>query len=42
MYITRTEKERAYIRGLASVYQSDSLVDTATAAISLIEVDTGM
>ena len=40
MYIARTERERSYMRGLASVYQSYSLVDAATAAISLIESDT--
>ena len=38
-YIARTERERPYMRGLASVCQSDSLVDAATAAISLIESD---
>ena len=39
MYIAGTERERSYISSLASVYQSDSLVDAATAAISLIESD---
>ena len=39
MYIAGTERERAYIRGLASIYQSGSLVAAATAAISLIESD---
>ena len=39
MYIARTERERSYMHGLASVYQSDSLVDAATAAIPLIESD---
>jgi hypothetical protein len=37
MYIAGTERERSYMRGLASVYQSDSPVDAATTAISLIE-----
>jgi hypothetical protein len=35
----RTERAWAYIRGLASIYQPDNLVDAATAAISLIESD---
>ena len=39
MYIAGTERERAYMRGLASIYQPDNLVDAATAAISLIESD---
>ena len=39
MYIARTKRERSYVRGLASVYQLDSLVGAATAAISLIESD---
>ena len=29
--------ERSYMRGLASIYQSDGLADTTTAAISLIK-----
>ena len=37
MYIAGTQAERGYMRSLASIYQSDSLVDAATAAISLIE-----
>ena len=39
MYIAGTGRERAYMRGLASIYQPNSLVDAATAAISLIESD---
>ena len=39
MYIAGTGRERAYMRGLASIYQPTSLVDAATAAISLIESD---
>ena len=39
MYIARNERERAYLRGLASIYQPDTLVDAATAGISLIESD---
>ena len=39
MYIAGTERERAYMYGLASIYQPDNLVDAATAAISLIESD---
>jgi hypothetical protein len=31
--------ERAYQRGLASVYQSDSIVDAATVAAGLVEGD---
>ena len=50
IYIAGTERERTYIRGISSIYQSDSLVDAAAAAISLIEgevfdcieVDTGI
>ena len=37
MYIARTQAERGYMRGISSVYQSDSLVDAITAAISLIK-----
>jgi hypothetical protein len=37
MHIARIKRERAYMRGLASIYPSDSLVDAATGAISLIE-----
>ena len=39
MYIVGTQAERGYMRGLASLYQFDSLVDAATAVISLIESD---
>jgi hypothetical protein len=39
MYIVGTQAERGYMRGLASLYQLDSLVDAATAVISLIESD---
>ena len=50
MYIAGTQAERGYMRGISSIYQSDSLVDAAAAAISLIEgevfdcieVDTGI
>src|SRR5882724_4428385 len=50
MYIAGTQAERGYIRGMSSIYQPDSLVDAAAAAISLIEgevfdcieVDTGI
>ena len=34
---SRTQAERGYIRGISSIYQPDSLVDAAAAAISLIE-----
>ena len=37
MYIAGTQAERGYMRGIASIYQPDSLVDAAAAAISLIE-----
>ena len=37
MYIAGTQAERGYMRGISSIYQSDSLVDAAAAAISLIE-----
>ena len=39
MYIAGTQAERGYMRGIASIYQPDSLVDAAAAAISLIEGD---
>ena len=50
MYIAGTQAERGYMRGILSIYQPESLVDAATAAISLIEgevfdcieVDTGI
>lgn len=50
MYIAGTQAERGYMRGISSIYQPESLVDAATAAISLIEgevfdcieVDTGI
>ena len=37
MYIAGTQAERGYIRGISAIYQPDSLVDAATAAISLLE-----
>ena len=50
IYIAGTQAERGYIYGILSIYQSDSLVNTTAAAISLIEgevfdcieVDTGI
>jgi hypothetical protein len=50
MYIAGTQAERSYMRSISSVYQPESLVDAATAALSLleggvfdcIEVDTGI
>ena len=39
MYIAGTQAERGYMRGISSIYQPDSLVDAAAAAISLIEGD---
>ena len=50
IYITGTQAERGYMRGISSIYRPDSLVDAAAAAISLIEgeyfdcteVDTGI
>jgi hypothetical protein len=49
LYEPGTQRERAYMRGLSSIYQTDSIVDAATAAaaavegdvIDVIEVDTG-
>jgi MULE transposase domain len=49
LYEPGTERERAYMRGLSSIYQTDSMVDAATAAgvavegdvIDVIEVDVG-
>ena len=37
MYIAGTQAERGYMPGISSIYQSDSLVDAITAAISLIK-----
>lgn len=37
MYIAGSERERAFMRGLALIYQPDILVDAATVTISLIE-----
>lgn len=37
MYIIGTGGERAYIHSLVSIHQSDSLVDTVTIAVSLLE-----
>ena len=50
MYIAGTQAEMGYMRGISSIYQPDSLVDAAAAAMSLIkgevfdciEVDTGI
>ena len=39
MYIAGTEKEMAYMRGLTSIYQPESLVDATSAAVSPIESD---
>jgi hypothetical protein len=49
LYEPGTQRERAYMRGLSSIYQTNSRVDAATAAamaveediIDVIEVDTG-
>ena len=38
MCIAGTQAERRYKRSISSIYQLDSLIDTTTAAISLIEV----
>jgi hypothetical protein len=32
-----TQGERAYMRGLSSIWQTDSIVDVATAAVALME-----
>jgi hypothetical protein len=37
VYIAGTEGERTYMRALASIYKSDCIVDSVTAAASLIE-----
>ena len=39
IYIAGIQAERGYMHSLASIYQPNSLVDAATAAISLIESD---
>ena len=39
LYEPGTQRERAYMRGLSSIYQTDSLVDLATATTGLIESD---
>jgi hypothetical protein len=49
LYEPGTQRERAYMRGIASIYQTDSIVDASTAAavaveediVDVIEVDTG-
>ena len=49
LYKPGTILERAYMRGISSIYQTDSMVDASTAAaaaveediIGVIEVDTG-
>jgi hypothetical protein len=38
-YELGTQGERGYIRGLSSIWQTDSIVDTATAIAELIERD---
>jgi hypothetical protein len=35
LYKPRTPRERAYIRGLSSIYQTDSMVDASTAAAAI-------
>jgi hypothetical protein len=37
LYEPGTQRERGYMRGLSSIYQTDSIVDSATAAAILIE-----
>jgi hypothetical protein len=39
MYELGTQRERAYIRGLSSIYQTDSIVDAFTATAEVVEED---
>ncbi len=39
MYEPRTVQERAYIRGTASIYQTDSMVDPVTITDHLVQDD---
>jgi hypothetical protein len=39
LYEPGTERERAYMRSLSSIYHTNSIVDSATAAASVIESD---
>ena len=40
MYEPGTVRERAYMRGISSIYHTDSIVDSATIADSLIQNET--
>jgi hypothetical protein len=37
MYGPGTQRERAYMQGLSSIYQTDFIVDSATVAVCVIE-----
>jgi hypothetical protein len=39
LYEPGTQRERAYMRGISSIYQTDSIVDASTAAATAVESD---
>jgi hypothetical protein len=39
LYEPGTQRERAYMRGISSIYQKDSMVDASTAAATAVEED---
>jgi hypothetical protein len=39
LYEPGTQRERAYMRGISSIYQTDSIVDASTAAATAVEAD---
>jgi hypothetical protein len=39
LYEPGTQRERAYMRGISSIYQTDSIVDASTAAATAVEED---
>ena len=39
LYEPGTQMERAYMRGISSIYQTDSMVDASTAAARAVEED---
>ena len=39
LYEPGTQRDRAYMRGISSIYQTDSIVDASTAAATAVEAD---
>jgi hypothetical protein len=39
LYEPGTQRERAYMRGISSIYQTDSMLDASTAAATAVEED---